>query len=207
MIEPADAHPLSASPVASHIVAGRGGPRETVNGSKRANIAVTILTAMLIRLATLDDAEALVEIYNPQVLETTRTLDLEARSVEAQRHWIDARSGGLAVLVAADDQGAVIGFGSLSFYRDRPGYRTSVEDSVYVAEGQQGKGVGAALLSALIDAARTRGFHAMFARIVGPQEVSVRLHERHGFDLVGIEREVARKFGRWHDVALMQRLL
>lgn len=163
---------------------------------------------MLIRLATLDDARALVDIYNPQVLESTRTLDLVARTVEQQRDWIDARSGGLAVLVAEDpDTGEIIGFGSLSFYRDRPGYRTSVEDSVYVAAGHQGRGVGAALLAALVDAAQTRGFHAMFARIVGPQEASVALHERHGFELVGIEREVARKFGRWHDVALMQRLL
>lgn len=163
---------------------------------------------MLIRLATLDDAEALIAIYNPQVLETTRTLDLVARSVEQQRDWIDARSGGLAILVAENpDDREIIGFGSLSFYRDRPGYRTSVEDSVYVAEGHQGKGVGGALLSALVDAARTRGFHAVFARIVGPQEASVALHERHGFELVGIEREVARKFGRWHDVAVMQRLL
>ena len=163
---------------------------------------------MLIRLATLHDAKALIDIYNPQVVETTRTLDLVARTVDEQRDWIEARSGGLAVLVAEDPgDGTIIGFGSLSFYRDRPGYRTSVEDSVYVAEGHQGKGVGAALLAALVDAARTRGFHAMFARIVGPQEASVALHERHGFELVGVEREVARKFGRWHDVALMQRLL
>ena len=163
---------------------------------------------MLIRLATLDDAPALVDIYNPQVLESTRTLDMVARTVDEQRAWIEARSGGLAVLVAEDpDDGAVIGFGSLSFYRDRPGYRTSVEDSVYVAEGHQGRGVGGALLAALVDTAQTRGFHAIFARVVGPQEASVALHQRHGFELVGIEREVARKFGRWHDVALMQRLL
>ncbi len=163
---------------------------------------------MLIRLATLGDARALLDIYNPQVLETTRTLDLVARTVEQQRDWIEARSGGLAVLVAEDpNAGEIIGFGSLSFYRDRPGYRTSVEDSVYVAEGHQGKGVGGALLAALVVAARARGFHAMFARIVGPQGASVALHERHGFELVGIEREVARKFGRWHDVAVMQRLL
>ena len=163
---------------------------------------------MLIRLATLDDARALIDIYNPQVLESTRTLDLVARTVDQQREWIEARSGGLAVLVAEDpDDRDVIGFGSLSFYRDRPGYRTSVEDSVYVAPGHQGQGVGGALLAALVDAAQTRGFHAIFARIVGPQEASVALHERHGFELVGIEREVARKFGRWHDVALMQRLL
>jgi phosphinothricin acetyltransferase len=168
--------------------------------------ALTILAAMLIRLAKPGDARALADIYNPQVLETTRTLDLLPRSEADQRRWIEDRSGGLAVLVAEIDS-AVVGFGSLSFYRDRPGYRTSVEDSVYVADGHQGQGIGNAVLGALVDAAQSRGFHAMFARIVGPQEASVALHQRHGFDLVGIEREVARKFGRWHHVALMQRLL
>ncbi len=161
---------------------------------------------MLIRLAELDDAEALITIYNPQVEHTAKTLDLVARSVDDQRRWISDRSGGLAVLVAEID-GEVAGFGSLSFYRDRPGYRTSVEDSVYVSPDHQGQGVGSAILGSLVDAAQTRGFHAIFARIVGPQEASVNLHRRHDFELVGIEREVARKFGQWHDVALMQRLL
>ena len=159
-----------------------------------------------IRLATMDDAEAISTIYNREVLESTVTLDMVARTVDEQAEWITARSGGLAVMVAEID-GIIAGFGSLSFYRDRPGYRTSVEDSVYVDRNHQGKGVGAALLAALVDAAQARGFHAIFARIVGPQEASVALHKRHGFELVGVEREVARKFGRWHDVAVMQRLL
>lgn len=167
---------------------------------------MAMLAAMLIRLATLDDAEALSVIYNPQVEHTTKTLDLVPRSIDEQRQWINDRSGGLAVLVAETDND-IAGFGSLSFYRDRPGYRTSVEDSVYVADNHQGQGVGSALLAALIEAAQTRGFHALFARIVGPQEASVNLHRRHDFELVGIERQVARKFGQWHDVALMQRLL
>jgi phosphinothricin acetyltransferase len=107
----------------------------------------------------------------------------------------------------AESDGEIAGFASLSFYRDRPGYRTSVEDSIYVAADHQRRGVGSALLAALIDVAISHGFHAMFARIVGPSEPSMALHRQHGFELVGIERQVARKFGRWHDVALMQRLL
>ena len=162
---------------------------------------------MPVRRATVADAEAISEIYNREVTETTATLDLVPRTVPEQRRWIQDRSGGLAVVVAEDGEYEVVGFASLSFYRDRPGYRTSVEDSVYVARGHQGAGIGSQLLSELIDVAAKHGFHAMFARIVGPREASVVLHERHGFRLVGIEREVARKFGRWHDVALMQLLL
>lgn len=161
---------------------------------------------MLIRRAATADAEAISDIYNREVTGGTATLDLVPRSVTEQEQWIRDRSGGLAALVAESD-GAVVGFAALSFYRDRPGYRTSVEDSIYIAPGQQGTGVGSQLLGKLVETAANHGFHAMFARIVGPQEASVALHRRHGFELVGVEREVARKFGRWHDVALLQRLL
>ncbi len=161
---------------------------------------------MLIRRATTADAEAISTIYNREVTGGTATLDLVPRSVTEQEQWIRDRSGGLAALVA-EAGGTVVGFAALSFYRDRPGYRTSVEDSIYIAPGQQGAGVGSRLLGELVTTAANHGFHAMFARIVGPQEASVALHRRHGFELVGVEREVARKFGRWHDVALLQRLL
>lgn len=162
--------------------------------------------AMLIRPAVVSDAEQICGIYNPEVLETTVTLDMTPRSVEEQRAYITERSGGLVALVAEAD-GQIVGFGGLSFYRNRPGYRTSVEDSVYVHREHHGKGVGSAVLAGLIDVAKIHGFHAIFARVVGPQQASVALHERHGFSLVGVEKEVARKFGRWHDVALMQLML
>ncbi|MEM7326190.1 MAG: N-acetyltransferase family protein [Actinomycetota bacterium] len=161
---------------------------------------------MLIRPAVVADAEQICAIYNPEVLETTVTLDITPRTVEDQRDYIAQRSGGLVALVAEED-GDIVGFGGLSFYRDRAGYRTSVEDSVYVHRDHHGKGVGSAVLAGLIEVAKLHGFHAMFARVVGPQDASVALHERHGFTLVGIERQVARKFGRWHDVALLQLLL
>ncbi|MDH3681473.1 MAG: GNAT family N-acetyltransferase [Acidimicrobiia bacterium] len=171
---------------------------------------------MKLRQATRADAEALCRIYNREVERSTVTLDLVARSVAEQRRYIAERSGGLVVVVAelgglpdpdAAPPPGIVGFGSLSFYRDRPGYRTSVEDSVYVDRDHHGFGVGSAILGELLRVATDHGFHTVFARIVGPQEASVALHERHGFTMVGIEREVARKFGRWHDVALLQRLL
>lgn len=159
-----------------------------------------------IRPAKGTDAEALRTIYNREVLESTVTLDLVPRTLTEQQQWIKDRSGGLVALVATIDD-TVVGFASLSFYRDRPGYRTSVENSVYVHHDHMRRGVGSTLLGELIDTAQSHGFHSMFARIVGPQPASVALHENHGFSLIGIEREVARKFNQWHDVALMQRLL
>lgn len=161
---------------------------------------------MKIRSAVAADAEAMRELYNYEVLQSNTTLDLVPRSLEEQKQWITERSGGLRAIVAEVD-GNVAGFASLSFYRDRPGYRSAVEDSVYVAGNIQGQGIGSALLTELIETAKAHGFHTIMSRIVGPQEASVRLHQKFGFTMVGIERQVGRKFGHWHDVGLMQLML
>jgi phosphinothricin acetyltransferase len=160
-----------------------------------------------VRVASVDDAEAIRSIYNPEVLESTVTFDLVPRTLDQQRAWLDARSGAHAVLVAEDEAGEVVGFASLSPYKDRPAYSTTVEDSVYVRRDQQGHGIGGVLLRELLSLATSHGFHAVMARIVGGHEASIRLHLGHGFDVVGTEREVGRKFGRWLDVVIMQKLL
>lgn len=161
---------------------------------------------MRTRLATLADAEAIRGIYNLEVTETTHTFDLVPRTLVDQQEWLISRLGALAVIVA-EEQGEVSGFASLSSYRDRPAYRTTVEDSVYVARSHQGRGIGTLLLTDIVEAARSRGFHTVMARIVGGHEASIRLHQSAGFEVVGIEREVGRKFHQWLDVALLQRML
>ncbi|MDE3204836.1 MAG: N-acetyltransferase [Acidobacteriota bacterium] len=162
---------------------------------------------MKIRLATLDDAEAIRTIYNREVLGSTVTFDLVPRSLEDQLAWLDDHSGAHPAVVAVDDGGEVRGFGSLSPYRPRPAYRTTVEDSVYVDPTAQGQGVGRAVLSELVNLAGAHGFHAVIGRIVGGHAASIGLHRACGFEEIGVEREVGRKFGKWLDVVLMQRLL
>ena len=159
-----------------------------------------------IRLATIADAEAILEIYNHEVVHTVATFDLVARSLDEQRQWLTARSGAFAAIVAISDN-AVVGFGSLSPYKERPAYRTSVEDSVYVHTGHQGRGIGKLLVTELLNVARVSGFHAVFARITASSTASRGLHSSCGFHLVGVEQEVGRKFNRWLDVALMQIVL
>lgn len=161
---------------------------------------------MELRLATLDDAEALRRIYNLEVTTSTATFDLVPRSLEDQRAWQSERSGARAVIVA-DADGEVRGFGSLSPWRDRPAYATTVEDSVYVHRYHHGQGIGRALLTELVATATAHGFHACMARIVGGHEASIALHAACGFEVVGTEREVGRKLGKWLDVVLMERLL
>jgi phosphinothricin acetyltransferase len=159
-----------------------------------------------IRPATDDDAEAIRSIYNPEVLESTVTFDLVPRSLEEQLAWQRQRSGAHVVVVAADGP-EVVGYGSLSSYKERAAYSTTVEDSVYVRRDQQGRGVGRLVLDELVTTATAHGFHAMMARIVGGHDASIRLHAGAGFEIVGTEREVGRKFGRWLDVVVMQKLL
>ncbi|MGH8917257.1 MAG: GNAT family N-acetyltransferase, partial [Actinomycetes bacterium] len=139
---------------------------------------------MKVRLATMDDGEAIRRIYNREVLETTNTFDMVARTAEDQAAWMDEHSGAHPALVAVDDHGVVCGFGSLSPYRPRPAYRTTVEDSVYVDHDARGLGVGRLVLEELIDVAGTHGFHAVMARIVGGHAASIGLHQACGFELV-----------------------
>jgi L-amino acid N-acyltransferase len=161
---------------------------------------------MHVRRARLDDAEALRAIYNLEVTTSTVTFDLVPRSAAEQRGWLAERSGAHAVVVAEEGD-EVLGFGALSPYRDRPAYTTTVEDSVYVDRDAQGRGVGRALLAELMTVATASGFHTAIARVVGGHEASLALHRGQGFDLVGTEREVGRKFNRWLDVVVLQRLL
>jgi L-amino acid N-acyltransferase YncA len=161
---------------------------------------------VVLRPATLEDAEAIRQIYNAEVTTSTVTFDIVPRTLEDQRRYLSDRSGAHEVIVATDD-GAVVGYGALSPWRAKPAYSTSVEDSVYVHRDHQGRGIGKVLLAELARVGTARGFHAMLARIVGGHEASIRLHEALGFEIVGTEREVGRKFGRWLDVVLMELLL
>jgi L-amino acid N-acyltransferase len=168
---------------------------------------VTSSPPVTVRLAAAADAEAIRTIYNREVVGSTVTFDMVPRSLAEQLRWMEARSGAHAVLVAEDGTGAVCGFGSLSSYRERPAYATTVEDSVYVDPAHQGRGVGRVLLTELVDLATAHGFHSVLARIVGGHAASIALHQACGFEIVGTEREVGRKFRSWLDVVVMQRML
>lgn len=159
------------------------------------------------RLAERRDAEAIREIYNREVSGSTVTFDLVPRTIDEQIEWLDEHSGGHPAIVAVNPVGTVVGFGALSPWRPRPAYSPTVEDSVYVHEEWRGQGVGRLLLLDLIRLAEAHGFHSVFARIVGGHEASMALHAGCGFETAGVEREVGRKFGKWLDVVLMQRMI
>ncbi len=173
-----------------------------------ADAVVTPTPEITIRPATVRDAAAIAAIYNREVTSSTATFDLVERSIEDQRDWLTARSGAFAAIVAVDGASdEVVGFASLSPYKERAAYRTTVENSVYVHREHGGRGIGKLLMEHLIQTARESGFHSIIARVEATGEASRALHLACGFELVGIEREVGRKFRRWLDVAVLQLML
>jgi L-amino acid N-acyltransferase YncA len=176
---------------------------------------------MHIRLAGSGDAEAIRTIYNVEVLQSTNTFDIVARTREEQEAWL-LEHGGVHPAVVAVEAGTigstgtdrvganneiVLGFGCLSPFRERSGYAATAENSVYVDRAQRGRGIGRALLAELLTLASAHGFHSVIARIAGHNETSIGLHRAAGFELVGVEREVGRKHRQWLDVVELQRLL
>jgi len=159
------------------------------------------------RLAEPRDTEATRAIYNVEVASSTVTFDLVPRTAAEQLAWIEEHSGGHPAIVAVDGDQTVVGFASLSPYRPRPAYAPTVEDSVYVRRDRRGAGVGKLLLTDLVTLARDHGFHSVIARIVGEHDASIALHRACGFEQIGCEKEVGRKFGQWLDVVEMQRML
>ena len=161
---------------------------------------------LVVRHAVASDLDAINRIYNHEVLHGTATWDEDPWSVEQRRAWFEQHDQSTPVLIA-EVAGSVVGFAYLSHYRPKAGYRFTRENTVYVEEGYRGRGVGRRLLEALLDEARRDGVHAVIAVIEAENAVSIRLHERLGFELIGTGREVGFKFGRWLDSVYMELLL
>jgi L-amino acid N-acyltransferase YncA len=157
------------------------------------------------RAATNGDLKAITDIYNEAVLTTDATFDLEPKTEDEQRVWLSSHDQMHPVLVAEQD-GAVIGWASLSQWSSRSAYASTAEISLYIKEEYRGKGAGKRLLKDIMREGDRVGLHTVLARITTGNTVSIRLHESAGFEHVGIMREVGEKFGRRLDVLLMQKI-
>jgi L-amino acid N-acyltransferase YncA len=155
-----------------------------------------------IRPAAADDAEAIRAIRNDVIERSTAMWTTQLLTPEDGEAWLAENLARRSAFVAADGDD-VVGCANWAPWRPKDGYRRTVEDSVYVVDGHQGRGVGADLLRALIAGASDSGAHVMMACIEATNARSVALHARHGFELVGTAREVGTKFGRWLDLTMM----
>ncbi|MDT0379425.1 GNAT family N-acetyltransferase [Streptomyces sp. DSM 42041] len=174
---------------------------------------------ILVRAADLSDLEALTDLYNHYVRETAITFDTAPFSPEQRRSWLlsHRKDGPHRLLVArqrdghAPDRpaapGRLLGYAHSSPFKPKAAYATSVECSVYVAPDAGGRGLGTLLYRHLFEVLEGEDLHRAYAGITVPNEASVRLHRRFGFERCGLYREAGRKFGRYHDVERFEKVL
>ena len=160
----------------------------------------------MIRPVQLTDAQALVDIYNPFIRDTIITFEEEPIPAEEMASRIAKVTAAFPWLVW-EEEGGILGYAYGSTWRTRHAYRFAVETTIYLALGQQGRGVGLKLYEALLVELRGRGFHSALGCLSLPNEPSVRLHEKLGFQKVGHMREAGWKFGAWVDVGFWERML
>ncbi|MDB5085304.1 MAG: N-acetyltransferase [Bacilli bacterium] len=161
---------------------------------------------VIVRDAALDDLSAILNIYNRAILTTTATFDLEEQTLEQRKDWF-SHYGGRFPLLVAEYNGQVVGYSSLSSFRSKEAFASTVESSVYIDENHRGLGIGKLLLTALLQRASALGHHVVIAGITGGNEISIHLHESFGFELVGCFKEVGYKFDSWQDVIFYQLIL
>lgn len=160
-----------------------------------------------IRPATVQDLPAIVAIYNHAVLHTTAIWNWSAVDLANRRAWFDARAAQAYPILVADRGEGALGYASFGDWRPFDGYRHTAEHSIYVAAHARGQGLGAALLSVLIEAARASDKHVLLGGITADNEPSLALHRRFGFVETARMPEVGRKFDRWLDLVFMQKQL
>ncbi len=164
------------------------------------------MSTPILRPATESDLRAINDIYNHYVLHSTCTYQTEPSTAEERLNWFQVHGERHPVIIAEED-GVVIGWGSLSRFHVREAYQNSVEDSVYLHHEHLGKGLGSLLLGELLRLAKQLGHHTVLGGIDADQQASVALHTKFGFVKVSHLKEVGFKQGRWLDVIWMQKML
>ncbi|MGW0042398.1 N-acetyltransferase family protein [Rhodococcus sp. NPDC003348] len=162
---------------------------------------------MEIRDARDEDLPGILEIHNEAVRNTTAIWDEETVDVADRRAWLEDRRRQAFPVIVAISGGRVAGYASYGVWRAKSGYRHTVENSVYVHPDHHRRGIASALMTELISRARAGRIHVMVASIESGNTVSIALHERFGFTVVGVMPEVGVKFGRWLDMTYMQMIL
>lgn len=153
-------------------------------------------------------SDAILDILNDAIVNSTALYDYQPRSRESMKTWFEVkRAKRFPVIGAFDNAGRLLGFASYGTFRAFPAYKYTVEHSVYVQRDARGRGVGGALLREVIERARAQELHVLVGGIDRDNAVSIRLHEKLGFELSGTVRQAGFKFGRWLDLVFYQLIL
>ena len=162
---------------------------------------------IIIRHANNSDLHAILDIVNNAILNTTANYSYEPQSLEMQQQWFDLKQHHHFPVIVAQVGHEVIGFGTYGTFRERFGYRFTVEHSVYVTTDFIAKGIGSQLLSELIRLATAQNYHVMIGGIDAGNKESIAFHKKFGFVECGIITEAAFKFDKWLDLLFMQLIL
>lgn len=162
---------------------------------------------MIIRNANENDLPQLLEIYNDIILNTTAIYQYQPHRLETRKEWFTTKQQQGFPVYVAEDNDHIVGFSTLGTFRNWQAYKYSVENSVYVATEQRGKGIGKLLLPPVINAAKQMQMHTVIAGIDATNMVSLKLHKNFGFQEVAHFRQVGYKFGRWLDLKFLQLIL
>jgi phosphinothricin acetyltransferase len=160
----------------------------------------------MIRPVQVADAQALADLYNPYIRDTIITFEEEPITAEDMTERIEKVTASYPWIVW-EEAGVVRGYAYGSVWRTRHAYRYAVETAIYLSSSLHGRGVGAQLYEALLVELKARGFHSVLGCLSLPNEPSVRLHEKLGFQKVGHMKEAGWKFGTWVDVGFWERML
>ncbi|WP_454689062.1 N-acetyltransferase family protein [Achromobacter aloeverae] len=153
-------------------------------------------------------AGAILAIFNHAILTSTALYDYQARTDASMQAWFDAkRKGNYPVVGFEDEDGVLMGFASYGPFRPFPAFKYTVEHSVYVDQRFRGRGLGEALLRAIVERAREQEYHVLVGAIDASNAVSCALHEKLGFSRAGVIEQAGFKFGRWLDLVLYRRQL
>lgn len=164
--------------------------------------------SMSIRVAKEEDLQELLEIYNYEVMHGVATFDLEPKSLEERKSWFSEHNVDNHPLYVAQVDNHVAGYASLSSYREKEAYKTTVELSIYIGQAYRGQGVATALMESILEEARKReDIHTVVSVITAGNKASRRLHEKFGFSFCGSMKEVGMKFGEYRDIENYQLIL
>lgn len=147
------------------------------------------------------------EIYNHAIINSTAPFDEEPKSMADRIEWFQIHQDPKFPLIVAMEDGVVMGWGTISQFQMRSSYRFTGEISIYVKDGSRGKGIGTKILNELIELGKEQNYHALMSLIAAKNVKSLGLHQKFGFKEVGYYKEVAYKFGKWHDMFVMQKHL
>jgi len=157
---------------------------------------------MIIRTAKKEDINSLLDIYNYEVINSTSTFDLNVKTFEQWTQWFYAHNVHNHPLIVAEIDGVVAGYASLSPYREKEAYISTVELSVYVSKEYRGRGVATALMQKIIQMAKEdKRTHTVVSVITSENRVSEKLHYKMGFTFCGTIHQVGKKFGRYLDIS------